>query len=46
MLFHHTRTAEEAYYVGEMARGADSAVATGVCLTQRLIIAHSGLYGV
>lgn len=28
MLFHHTKTAEEAYYVGEMARGADSTVAT------------------
>ncbi|KAF9484513.1 hypothetical protein BDN70DRAFT_872547 [Pholiota conissans] len=27
MLFHHTKTAEEAYYVGEMARGADSTVA-------------------
>lgn len=34
MLFHHTRTAEEAYYVGEMARGADSAVAARVCLIQ------------
>ncbi|KAF5322492.1 hypothetical protein D9619_001365 [Psilocybe cf. subviscida] len=27
-LFRHTRTAEEAYYVGEMARGSDSAVAS------------------
>lgn len=30
MLFQHTRTAEEAYYVGEMARGADSTVAEKV----------------
>lgn len=30
MLFHHTKTAEEAYYVGEMARGADSNVAAKV----------------
>jgi mediator of RNA polymerase II transcription subunit 12 len=29
-LFRHTRTAEEAYYVGEMARGSDSAVASKV----------------
>ncbi|KAF8995454.1 hypothetical protein BDQ17DRAFT_1430355 [Cyathus striatus] len=27
MLFHHTKTSEEACYVGEMARGADTAVA-------------------
>jgi len=30
MLFNHTRTAEEAYYVGEMAHGADVAVASKV----------------
>ncbi|KAF8875798.1 hypothetical protein CPB84DRAFT_1853156 [Gymnopilus junonius] len=42
MLFHHTKTAEEAYYVGEMARGADSNVAakfinTGFqCMTEFL----------
>ncbi|EFI28176.1 hypothetical protein CC1G_14203 [Coprinopsis cinerea okayama7 len=28
MLFQHTKTAEEAYYVGEMAKGADPTVAT------------------
>ncbi|KIM45096.1 hypothetical protein M413DRAFT_441761 [Hebeloma cylindrosporum] len=28
MLFHHTKTAEEAYYVGEMARGTDTNVAS------------------
>lgn len=30
MLFHHTKTAEEAYYVGEMARGTDTNVASKV----------------
>lgn len=30
MLFNHTKTAEEAYYVGEMARGAGSAVVAKV----------------
>ena len=28
MLFYHTKTSEEASYVGEMARGADSIVAS------------------
>ncbi|CAA7259196.1 unnamed protein product [Cyclocybe aegerita] len=28
MLFHNTKTADEAYYVGEMARGADATVVT------------------
>lgn len=27
MLFHHSMTSEEAYYVGEMARGVENAVA-------------------
>lgn len=30
MLFYHTKTSEEASYVGEMARGADSVVASRV----------------
>ncbi|KAF8160920.1 hypothetical protein B0H34DRAFT_795767 [Crassisporium funariophilum] len=44
MLFHHTKTSEEAYYVGEMARGADSAVAAKFinngfkCMTELLPI--------
>jgi len=37
MLFHHIKTAEEAYYVGEMARGVDSTVAAKVSLTQDLV---------
>ncbi|KAF8972899.1 hypothetical protein BDZ97DRAFT_2053658 [Flammula alnicola] len=47
MLFHHTRTAEEAYYVGEMARGADSTVASKFinngfqCMTDLLLEAQS-----
>ena len=38
MLFHHTKTAEEAYYVGEMARGADSTVACKVCTQKSHLI--------
>jgi len=30
MLFHHTKTSEEAYYVGEMTRGAEPTVAMKV----------------
>ncbi|KAF6760086.1 hypothetical protein DFP72DRAFT_1031563 [Ephemerocybe angulata] len=42
MLFHHTKTSEEAYYVGEMTRGADPTVAmkfvkTGLSCTKNLL---------
>ena len=30
MLFHHTKTSEEAYFVGEMTRGAEPTVAMKV----------------
>ena len=32
ILFHHVKTTDEAYYVGEMARGADITVASKVNL--------------
>lgn len=32
MLFHHSMTSEEAYYVGEMARGVENAVAGKVLI--------------
>ena len=32
ILFHHTNTADEAYYVAEMVKGADAMVASKACL--------------
>ena len=36
-LFHHSMTSDEAYYVGEMVRGVDSAIAGKVSVFHSLI---------
>ena len=45
MLFHQSMTSEEAYYVGEMARGADIMVASKVSYPYHFIFGMTDMLG-